>query len=284
MGLAVIAGINWLLPNDAAGLLFIVGTALGIAAVLAAVVLVPAICWLLVRKKLAARRKKHAQQSFLKKVYVATREHLSTLCAEELRRTGWNAQVVPQAGHRDVDVIAEKNGVRVVLWCKLYAGPVSDQAVEEAAAGRAHERADYGLVIADNRYTAAVERVAAKNGVLLLYHRDLRNLDKILLSPSGAPSVPVLTTKGPERAHGAASALAFKFDRARWGALVARDPQLRAVAEKLRPLGVRWVDRFAASYIAANDRSRLPTLVTEIIAHARKEFEQREAARRRRAL
>lgn len=40
-------------------------------------------------------------------------------CAEELRQTGWKAQVTLQSRDR-VDVIAEKRNIRVVVQCKLY--------------------------------------------------------------------------------------------------------------------------------------------------------------------
>jgi restriction system protein len=53
-----------------------------------------------------------------------------------------------------------KNNVRVVLQCKLYGGPVGNKAVQEAAAGRAHERADFGIVVTNNRYTSAAEQLA----------------------------------------------------------------------------------------------------------------------------
>jgi len=40
-------------------------------------------------------------------------------CAEELRQVGWNARVTVQSRDQGIDVVAEKDGVRVVLQCKL---------------------------------------------------------------------------------------------------------------------------------------------------------------------
>jgi restriction system protein len=335
----IIGGIAWLFDKGASIL-----KSAGGANVLAifAVVVMAIVCWVFGRKLLASRREKLIEQSLLKKVYVATQEHLAALvrkrmqlvqsdaygnqkldkwteeiryflfdhlgpslspeelsvlagkfpaliptidsvvqsaarddpslrafsddmsptefeafCAEELRQAGWNARVTLQSRDQGVDVIAEKNGARVVLQCKLYTGPVGNKAVQEAAAGKAHERADYGIVVTNNRYTSAAEQLASTNGVLLLHYRDLRTLDAIL----------------PRHVSGSAP-LAANFDRARWDALLKRDPQLATVADKLQTLGQKWVDKFAASYLAANDRSRLPTLVGTIIADARKEFEQ----------
>jgi restriction system protein len=106
-----------------------------------------------------------------------------TFCAEELRRAGWNARVTMQSRDQGVDVIAAKNGRRVVLQCKLYARPVGNKSVQEATAARLHEQADFGLVVSNNRYTEAAEQLATTNRVLLLHYRDLQNLDQILDQP-----------------------------------------------------------------------------------------------------
>ena len=81
---------------------------------------------------------------------------------------------------RGVDVVAERDGVRVVVQCKLYARPVGNKSVQEAAAARAHERADHGVVVTNNGYTAAAEQLASTNGIVLLHYSDLRNLHRLL--------------------------------------------------------------------------------------------------------
>ncbi len=101
-------------------------------------------------------------------------------CAEELRRAGWNASVTGQSGDQGADVVAEKAGTRVVLQCKLYARPVGNKSVQEAAAARAHEQASYGIVVTNNGFTRAAEQLAATNHIFLLHYRDLPNLDGIL--------------------------------------------------------------------------------------------------------
>jgi restriction system protein len=109
-----------------------------------------------------------------------TPAEFETFCAEELRQAGWNARVTGQSRDQGVDVIAEKAGQRVVLQCKLYARPVGNKSVQVAAAARAHEQGDLGIVVSNNRYTLAAEQLANTNGVLLLHYRDLRNLDTLL--------------------------------------------------------------------------------------------------------
>jgi restriction system protein len=109
-----------------------------------------------------------------------TPSEFETFCAEELKRVGWNARVTMQSRDQGVDVIAEKNGVRIVLQCKLYARPVGNKSVQEAAAARVHEQADYGIVVSNNRYTRDAEQLASTNKILLLHYTDLTNLEDII--------------------------------------------------------------------------------------------------------
>src|ERR1700730_11505635 len=71
--------------------------------------------------------------------------------------------VVGSLRDQGVDVVAEKNGIRLVLQCKLYSRPVGNKAVQEAAAARAHEAADYGVVVSNNRYTQDAQQLASTN-------------------------------------------------------------------------------------------------------------------------
>jgi restriction system protein len=109
-----------------------------------------------------------------------TPNEFETYCAEELRRAGWNARVTLQSRDQGVDVVAEKDGIRVVVQCKLYSRPVGNKAVQETAAARAHEKADYGVVVTNNRYTSDAEQLATTNNIFLLHFSDLRNLQTLL--------------------------------------------------------------------------------------------------------
>jgi len=71
-------------------------------------------------------------------------------CAEELSRIGWATRVTSGSGDQGIDVLAEKDLVRIVIQCKLYSKPVGNKAVQEAIAGKAFEKADYAAVVAPN--------------------------------------------------------------------------------------------------------------------------------------
>lgn len=69
------------------------------------------------------------------------------------------------------------------------------------------------------------------------------------------------------------------FDRAKWNALVQYDKDIAFMAEKLRPLGQKWMDEFASSYLALNDKTYLPEIERKIVASAKLETEENERQR-----
>ncbi|MHB1668746.1 hypothetical protein [Thiomonas sp.] len=69
------------------------------------------------------------------------------------------------------------------------------------------------------------------------------------------------------------------FDRAKWNALVQYDQDISSLAEKLQPLGTKWVDQLASSYLALNDKKYLPDIERKIVAAARVEAEENKRER-----
>lgn len=67
-----------------------------------------------------------------------------------------------------------------------------------------------------------------------------------------------------------------RFDRAKWSALVQYDKDIALMAEKLRPLGQKWLDEFASSYLVLNDKRYLPDIEQKITAAAKFEAEESE--------
>jgi len=65
------------------------------------------------------------------------------------------------------------------------------------------------------------------------------------------------------------NATTANFDRAKWNALVKYDNDIAMMAEKLRPLGQRWLDELASSYLALNDKTYLPEIEQKIVAAAK---------------
>ncbi len=106
-------------------------------------------------------------------------------CAEMLRQAGWTARVTKGSGDQGSDVIAERESVTLVLQCKLYAYPVGNKAVQEVAAARAHERADFAACVTNSTYTPSAKSLAVTNSVALLHHDQLADwADGLLASRS----------------------------------------------------------------------------------------------------
>ena len=101
-------------------------------------------------------------------------------CAAALREQKWRARVTQASGDQGVDIVAEKRGLRIVVQCKKYSKPVGNRAVQEVVAGIAHEDAQRGVVVATCGYTPAAEALAASNNVLLLHHKELQRIDRLL--------------------------------------------------------------------------------------------------------
>lgn len=65
-----------------------------------------------------------------------------------------------------------------------------------------------------------------------------------------------------------------QFDRLKWNALVKYDDDIGRVAEQLKLLGDKWVDIFAADYLALGDKAYLPAIIRKILEQAKEEREE----------
>ncbi len=96
--------------------------------------------------------------------------------AEQLAAFGWKADVTRGSGDQGIDVLAERDGKRVGIQCKLYQGPVGNKAVQEAYAGRAYYALDIVAVLSNAPFTPSAIALGAATGVLLFSHHDIPNL------------------------------------------------------------------------------------------------------------
>lgn len=67
-----------------------------------------------------------------------------------------------------------------------------------------------------------------------------------------------------------------RFDRAKWNALLEYDNDIAIIADRLQPLGQKWLDEFASSYLALNDKQYLPEIEHKIVVAAGREAEAKE--------
>jgi restriction endonuclease len=102
-------------------------------------------------------------------------------CARKLKDCGWETSLTKASGDQGADIIAKKDGVVIVLQCKLYhSRSVGNKAVQEAFTAGRHYRAHRSAVVTNNTYTNQAKQVASTTGVLLLHDSDLPNLERLL--------------------------------------------------------------------------------------------------------
>jgi restriction system protein len=99
------------------------------------------------------------------------------LCAGKVESAGWDAQLTKASGDQGADVICHKNGISIVLQCKLYSSPIGNKAVQEAFAAKSFYGLDHAAVVSNQPYTKSANELAAMTGVLLLHIHDLDQLD-----------------------------------------------------------------------------------------------------------
>lgn len=98
-------------------------------------------------------------------------------CADRLTRAGWRAHRTPASGDQGADIVAVRDGLRLVVQCKRLSKPVGNAAVQEAAAALRYWAGDRAAVVSNAGFTPAARRLAGATGVLLLHHDALDAID-----------------------------------------------------------------------------------------------------------
>jgi HJR/Mrr/RecB family endonuclease len=91
-------------------------------------------------------------------------------------------ELTPKSGDQGVDIVAEKNSIRVALQCKRYANAVGNAAVQEIYSGKKFVNAQYGVVVSNAPFTPAAIELATSTNIKLIHHNDLSKLDEIIAS------------------------------------------------------------------------------------------------------
>lgn len=97
-------------------------------------------------------------------------------CAALLSNCGWTASVTKASGDQGADIVAHKQGRRIVVQCKKYTGSVGNAAVQEAFAAMRHYQCSEAVVVTTGSFTAAAKQLAATTGVRLLHHSELAGI------------------------------------------------------------------------------------------------------------
>ena len=98
-------------------------------------------------------------------------EFESAVCSL-FKAMGYAVHVTKQSGDQGIDVIAEKDSVKIGIQAKCYASAVGNAAVQEAAAGKVFYGCGKAMVVTNSTFTKSAVELAAANGVIL-WGRDI---------------------------------------------------------------------------------------------------------------
>lgn len=96
--------------------------------------------------------------------------------ADQLNNFGWNARVTQGSGDQGIDVIAERDGLKAGIQCKLYSSSIGNKAVQEAFAGKSYHSLDATIVMSNAPFTKSAQNLAESTGVILASHYDIPGL------------------------------------------------------------------------------------------------------------
>ena len=95
--------------------------------------------------------------------------------ARLMEKGGWKARATSGSGDQGADVIAEKDGWKVIVQCKKYKKSVGNKAVQEALAAKTHFNGTHAIVVnSSGTFTKAARELAATSGVKLMHPNDLQ--------------------------------------------------------------------------------------------------------------
>lgn len=91
-----------------------------------------------------------------------------THIARFLISAGYDVIGTPKTGDQGADLIAKKDGKKVIIQAKRYEGPVGNKAVQEVISALSFYDGDEGWVVTNSTFTASAKALARKAGVRLI--------------------------------------------------------------------------------------------------------------------
>ena len=102
-------------------------------------------------------------------------------CANEFKKTGWNAKTTKASSDQGVDVVAQRDDQIIVAQCKRFSKPVGNKAVQEVAAGMIHWNGTHAVVVGKSGFTKSAQNLAESTKVILTADSELENLENLVL-------------------------------------------------------------------------------------------------------
>ena len=100
--------------------------------------------------------------------YTLSPEDFERHVAATYAALGYKVSLTRRIGDQGIDVLAERSQERIGIQCKRTTETVSNSAVQEAYAGKAHYRCTSGAVVSLGGFTAPARALAATTGISLV--------------------------------------------------------------------------------------------------------------------
>lgn len=84
---------------------------------------------------------------------------------------GYASKITKASGDQGIDIIAEKDSVKLGIQAKRYGSKVTNSALQEVVLGLAFYNCNKGIIISNNYYTNSAEELAYK--IMLHYRIDI---------------------------------------------------------------------------------------------------------------
>jgi hypothetical protein len=98
-----------------------------------------------------------------------------THVAKLLRSKGYIVQGTSATGDQGADLLAQKDGRKIVVQAKRYAGAVGNKAIQEVIGAMSYYGADEAWVVTNSTFTPHAKALAQKSGARLFDGFDLKN-------------------------------------------------------------------------------------------------------------
>lgn len=89
-----------------------------------------------------------------------------------------NIRGTPATGDQGADLLADRDGKKLIIQAKRYAGNVGNKAVQEVASAVAFYGGDEGWVITNSLFTKSAKELAQKTGIKLVDGHDLKRFSE----------------------------------------------------------------------------------------------------------
>lgn len=123
------------------------------------------------------RTEPRTSRSSAEEILRVTPTHYEKAVHEGLACLGWDTGCVQLEEFRS-EVVAERDGIRVVVHCLGFISPVNGSYIESAISARRRTLADLAVIVSDQPITDDARELASICGVILLSHYSLAKLDQ----------------------------------------------------------------------------------------------------------